>query len=117
MLAALVNLTIEQGSKYSQLIQWNDEAGNSVDLTGYTAKFQVRASKEDTTAIISLTESAGITLGGAAGTIAISIDCDDTAVLDFVKAYYELRLKPPTPANSCIRLMEGFVFLSKGVVQ
>lgn len=54
------------------------------NLTGYTARMQVRAKPETTPAILSLTSSAGITLGGAAGTIALALTATqlDTATLD-----------------------------------
>lgn len=115
MLAGTANITIEQGAAFSQLILWKDASGNPVDITNYTAKFQIRASKEDTTALISLTQASGLTLGGAAGTIAISLTDTQTAALTFVKCYYDLLLTPSTPANSSIRLLEGFVFNSKRV--
>lgn len=56
------------------------------NLTGYTARMQVRAKSETTSTILSLTSSpaAGITLGGAAGTIALALTAAqlDTATLD-----------------------------------
>lgn len=113
MTAGILNLTIEQGAKFSRLIQWNDAKGNAVDLTGYTAKLQARRTKNDTAAVISLTESSGITLGGSAGTIALSIGSNTTATYDFVKIYYEILLTPSSPANSSVRLLEGFIYLSK----
>ena len=115
MLAGVANLTIEQGVVFSQLIQWKDKNGTPVDLTGYTAKFQIRSSPDDATPIVSLTSSSGITLGGANGTIAISISDAATAVYTFTKAHYDLLLTPASPANSSIRLLEGFVYLSKRV--
>lgn len=115
MLAGIANITIEQGAALSQLIQWKDKSGNPVNLTGYSAKFQVRASKEDTIPIVSLTHSSGLTLGGANGTIAVSIADSATATYTFTKAYYDLWLSPASPANSSVRLLEGFVYLSKRV--
>jgi hypothetical protein len=40
-----------------------------VDLTGYTAKLQMRLNYADITPVLALTDGAGITLGGSAGTI------------------------------------------------
>lgn len=40
-----------------------------VDLTGFTAKLQIRLNYADVTPVLALTETAGITLGGTAGTI------------------------------------------------
>jgi hypothetical protein len=45
------------------------------NLTGYTARMQVRATAEASSTILSLTSSpaAGITMGGAAGTLALAV--------------------------------------------
>ena len=63
-----------------------------VNLTGYTARMQIRETIESTTPLVSLTEASGITLGGAAGTIGITISATDTALLDFDSAVYDLEI-------------------------
>ena len=59
------NLTVDQGSYWSQGILWKDAQGAPVDVTGYTARMKVReeiASAGDP--IIELTtENSRITLG------------------------------------------------------
>lgn len=63
-----------------------------VDLTGFTARMQIRETIESTTTLVSLTELSGITLGGAAGTIGITITATVTALLDFDSAVYDLEV-------------------------
>lgn len=63
-----------------------------VNLTGYTARMQIRETVESTTTLVSLTELSGITLGGTAGTIAIVISATATALLDFDSAVYDLEV-------------------------
>lgn len=63
-----------------------------VNLTGFTARMQIRETIESTTTLVSLTEASGITLGGAAGTIGITISATATALLDFDSAVYDLEV-------------------------
>ena len=63
-----------------------------VDLTGFTARMQIRETIESTTTLVSLTEASGITLGGTAGTIGITIAATATALLDFDSAVYDLEV-------------------------
>jgi hypothetical protein len=62
-----------------------------VDLTGYTAAMKVRA-KPTSTALLSLTSGAGITLGGPAGTIRIAITATQTLLLNDGWHVYDLLL-------------------------
>ena len=64
-----------------------------VNLTGFTARMQIRETVESTTVLHSLTtENGGITLGGAAGTIALTISATDTAAFTFDTAVYDLEV-------------------------
>lgn len=64
-----------------------------VNLTGFTARMQIRETVESTTVLHSLTtENGGITLGGAAGTIALTISASDTAAFTFDTAVYDLEV-------------------------
>lgn len=64
-----------------------------VNLTGFTARMQVRETIESTTTLVSLTtENGGVTLGGTAGTIDITITATATALLDFDSAVYDLEV-------------------------
>ena len=64
-----------------------------VNLTGFTARMQIRETVESTAVLHSLTtENGGITLGGAAGTIALTISATDTAAFTFDTAVYDLEV-------------------------
>lgn len=68
-----------------------DSTGNEIDLsTGYTAKFQVRANPDDASALISLTDSAGLTL--EKGKVTATITSADSAAYAFDVAHYELEV-------------------------
>ena len=75
------DLEIKQGATLSLTATWRDSAGTAVNLGGYTARAQVRETYASSSAIISLTDTAGITLGGAAGTITLTVSATTTAAL------------------------------------
>lgn len=72
--AGILDLTVEHGVGFTFTATWKVD-GVPVPLTDYTAKLHVRESSEDTgTPLLELTEAAGLVLGGAAGTIIVTID-------------------------------------------
>lgn len=112
MSAGRYDITIEQGATYAQTFTWTDDAGDPVNLTGYTARMKIKTAKGATANIASLTDAAGITLGGAAGTIAVTLTATVTAAYTFKRAVYDLEL---VNGDTVTRLLEGDVILSKEV--
>lgn len=87
-----------------------------VDLTGYTARMQIRATLEDATVLVSLTtENGGITLGATAGTIALLITAAATTLLTFSNAVYDLEII--SAGGIVTRLLSGNIILSKEVTR
>jgi len=87
-----------------------------VNLTGYTARLQIRETVEATDTLLSLTtENGGITLGGTAGTITLLASATATAALDFVNAVYDLEVI--SGSGVVTRLLHGTVTLSKEVTR
>lgn len=76
------DIELDQGSTFRRTIVWKDSSGALVNLTGYSARMQVRPSMSSSTVTASLTNSnGGITLGGAAGTIALYLSAASTAAI------------------------------------
>ena len=92
MPAGRLNLTCKRGSNFSAVLTWRDEAGVLVDLTGYTAEMDIRTAPVDTgVQLLTLTTAnSRIALGGAAGTITLTISAADTAALTAQTAWYDL---------------------------
>jgi hypothetical protein len=104
------NFTIQQGATWTRTLTWKID-GVAVNLTGYTARMQLR---EAGTLVIELTTANGrIALGGAAGTITLTITAADTTALNFKTALYDLELV--SGGGVVTRLLEGRVFLSREV--
>lgn len=113
-MASNYDFTIYQGSTFSRTITYKDNNGDPVDLTGYTARLQVRISYDSDVLLELTTENGGIELGGALGTIRLLASASDTADLDFSKARYDLEL---VSGSTVTRLLMGLVFLSREVTK
>lgn len=89
-------LKISQGETVNRTFTWSLAAG-PVDLTGYTARAQVRARMSSPEPVLDLTSApdGGITLGGPAGTITVRIDAATTAGLPAVVHVWSLELTSP----------------------
>ena len=89
MLAGVYNLTIDQGATFGRTITVRD-ADNA--LYDFTARMQIRSEIDSADVMIELTtENGRITLGGAAGTILLSIAAADTANLS-TDGVYDLEI-------------------------
>lgn len=118
MPAAKYDIIIEEGAKFELDITWEDEDGNAVDLTGLSARMRFKRSKSDTTTLAEWNSDSGdITLGGAAGTIAVAIGADVTADLDWYdfKPYYNLEIYDAGDSTNVTRILEGRVEYSKDI--
>lgn len=115
MSAATLNLTIEQKAAFSRRLIWKDKDGKRVDLTGYTAKLQIKNAASDVTPLFELTTANGrIALGGKNGQIDLSITgADTTAITTWTKGVYDLVVISATSVPT--RLIEGTVKVSPGV--
>ena len=110
MPATNYDIIIEQGATFTLQLVYKTSAGVAVDLTGYSARMQVRESYPAASPLLSFTSAAsgGITLGGAAGTILIEASDETTAAIDTrqtIWGVYDLELVPPD--GKALRLLEG----------
>lgn len=113
---ATYDLTIYNGATFSQQFIWRDSAGALVNLTGFSARMQIRANKAATTFIHELTNlNGGIALGGAAGTINLTIPATTTAGFTAKKGVYDLELV--SGGGVVTRLVEGAVVFSPEVTR
>jgi hypothetical protein len=101
---AKYNVTCPQGSTFD--VQFTYKINKfPVDLTGYTARMQVRETHLSPDTLISLSNGSGITLGGVAGTINILISSQNTQGFKPVSHVYDLEL---VSANGSVtRILEG----------
>lgn len=92
-IAGTYDMVIDQGATLSRTITWKDSAKAPINVTGYSARMQVRASVTATTTVIELTTAnSRIALGGAAGTVTLTVSAADTAALAAGRYVYDLEL-------------------------
>ena len=97
------NITAYQGATYNLNLTWTI-GGSAVNLTNYTAAMQVRTTPAATATIFSLTNGTGITLGGAAGTIAVRIGATAMGAAEAGQYVYDLELNS---GSTVTRLIQG----------
>lgn len=132
MSAGKYNFTIEQGTTVDFEIQYKDSNGDPIDLTGYSAKMQVKSNYADKNpkSFLSIssslnTDGTGLNLSGsdgitplASGSIGVYIAACTSSMLNFDTAYYDLELY--SGSGECpytIRLLEGQIKLSREVTR
>lgn len=101
------NLSIDAGATYQLVVTWKDGNGAPVNLTGYAARMKLKDTYGGTT-LVSLTDSDGITLGGSAGTVAITISDALTSSIggtDHTRGVYDLEVE--SSGGVVTRLLEG----------
>jgi len=109
------DLCLHQGATFNKRITWKSD-GALVNLTNWTARMQIRATTEAATALIELTTANGrIALGGAAGTITLTISATDTAALTAGRGVYDLELV--SPAGLVTNLMGGVVTILRNITR
>ena len=102
----IYNIACNQGATFQRSITWTDSARNPYNLTGYSARMHVRETVESANTIVQLTTAnSRISLGGAAGTVNLTIAATDTANLTPGLYVYDLELV--SSANVVTRLIEG----------
>jgi hypothetical protein len=114
------DIEIKQGSVFRRSITYKDSTGALVNLTGYTARMQVRPKYTSVDKLVDITSSpsghGSITLGGVAGTIVILIHSAHTATLDApAKAVWDLELVEP--GGEADRILEGAVVITPEVTK
>lgn len=115
--AARLDLTIEQGASFDYQLTYRDGTGAVRALgSGWTARLQIRETVSSSTTLVSLTNTAGITLASTSPNVTISLTPTETAALNFTNAVYDLELVQ-TSTSKVTRLLEGKVTLSKEVTR
>lgn len=114
MISGIYNITIDQGATFSRTITVRNADESLLNLTGYTARMQIRREYSSTNVMLSLTtENGKITLGGAAGTIQLNASAADTTTLTH-DGVYDLELVNGAVVN---RLIRGIVRVNPEVTR
>lgn len=128
MSAGIYNFTIEQGTTVVKQFTYKDANGSPVDLSGYSASMQIRATYTSSgDPISSFTGSAaasgseGLSIitsgtGSTKGTVELRINATTTSDYTFTSAVYDLEIKK-TLDGTVSRLLQGSIALSPEVTK
>ena len=111
------NLEMWQGATFTMTITVKDSAGNVQNLTGYSARMQMRTSYDAASATESLTTSNGeISITAAEGNLAFQLEATRTAAIPVdltngkpPKTVYVYDLELVDNANTVSKLLYGDV--------
>lgn len=92
MIAGVYKIVCDQGATFERLMTIKDHSANPINLTGYTARMQVRPEIESSDVLVELTtENGRLVMGGVAGTIAMNLGPAVTATIDR-DGFYDLEI-------------------------
>ncbi len=114
-MAVQKNFEVDQNATFTFEVQYTEEDEvTPIDLTGATAKMQVRDTKGGSKLAFTLTSpSGGITIDGPNGKLTIKITPTQTNKMFYPKSSYDIMVVDSN--SNKIKLLEGFMTLSRSV--
>ena len=117
---AKLKFTIYQGATFRKRLTWTAApSGAAIDLTGCTARMQVRSEVESPDVLLELTtENGGITLGGAAGTVDLYVGAVATSAIAWESGVFDLEIVfPGALPDDVDRIAQGSISVSPEVTR
>jgi hypothetical protein len=113
-MAGQKNFEVDQNATFSFILEYKDDNGNAIDLTGASAKMQVRDTKGGAKLAVTLTSpSGGIVIDQLNGKLTIKMTPTQTNKLFYPKSSYDLMVVDSN--GNKIKLLEGFMTLNRSV--
>ncbi len=114
-MAGQKNFEVDQNATFTFIVEYKDNNGLPINLTGSTAKMQVRDTKGGTKLAFTLTSpsTGGITIDAALGKLTIKMTPTQTNKLFYPKSSYDLMVIDSN--GNKIKLLEGFLTLNRSV--
>lgn len=113
-MAGQKNWEVDQNATFTFVIEYKDSNGSPINLTGASAKLQVRDTKGGSKLAFTLTSPAGgITIDAPNGKLTVRMTPTQTNKLFYPKSSYDLMLTDSNAVKT--KLIEGFLTLSRSV--
>jgi len=103
-MAAIANLTIDQGATFTSDVTVKDAQGNAFNLTGYTAVAKLAKGFASTKTRTNMTTS--IATDATTGVVTLSLTATETSALDAERYVYDLEI---TSGAAVTRVIEGII--------
>ena len=104
MTPGLVHFVCPQGSTFKRTLTYTLD-DTPIDLSGYSARLQVREAYYSANTLISISTGNGISISGPSGVITLNIDDLVTASVPAGVHVYDLEIE--SPSGDVDRLIEG----------
>ena len=105
-MAAIANLTIDQGATFNSDVTVKDANNNAFDLTGYTASAKMAKGFSSTRTRTSITCT--ISTPATSGVVTLALTADETSNLDDGRYVYDLEILQ-TSSSTITRVIEGII--------
>jgi hypothetical protein len=105
-MAAIANLSIDQGASFSSDVTVKDANNNAFNLTGYTSAAKMAKGYASTRTRTTIT--ATISGDPTTGVVTLSMTAADTASLDAERYVYDLEITQ-TSTGTVTRVIEGII--------
>jgi hypothetical protein len=113
-MAGQKNFEVDQNATFSFIVEYKDENDDAIDLTGASAKMQVRDTKGGSKLAVTLTSpSGGITIDGPNGKLTVKMTPTQTSKIFYPKSSYDVMVVDSN--GNKIKLLEGFMTLNRSV--
>ena len=111
-----IDFCMPQGATFRRVLRWREKNGPNRNLTGFTARMQLRATADSATVLEELTtENGGITLGGSEGTISLLLTAAETIALTAGRVVYDLELIASN--GEVTQLTRGIISVTRNVTR
>ena len=110
-MAIIANLYIDQGTDFSITVDVTDSAGDTLDLSNYTASAQIRKTYTST----SVSETFSTSISELAGQVTLSLTDTQTSGLEGGRYVYDLNITSNGGVTS--RVIEGQAIVTPGVTR
>ncbi len=105
------DITVNQGSAFKLNVQALNSDRTVMNLTGYSARMQIRSAPGVTPILLDASTSNGrITINASGGIVMVNVGADVTTSMVWNSGIYDLEIF--TDAANVIRLVSGFASLS-----
>lgn len=98
-----VAVKIKKGTTYEHVFTYVNSTGAAVNVSGYTARMQIRETVDAAAYVYQALSGGAITVGGSDGKFTLSIPAVTTAAWTFASGVYDLEIV--TPAGKVIGLV------------
>ena len=105
-MAAIANLTVDQGTSFTSDVTVKDANGNAFNLTGYTANAKMAKGFASTRTRTTITTT--VAADATTGVVTLSLSSTVTAGLDAERYVYDLEITQ-TSSGNVTRVIEGII--------